>query len=77
MMTRPRAFAALNVLAGALAIASAPWARDARWLDVVFKPVATLAVIAYAFGCGHDTPAIRRRMLAGLVLSLAGDVTLL
>lgn len=76
-MTRPHALAVLTVVAGLLAIASAPWALDAPWLNVVFKPIATLAVIAYALGRGHGDPTIRRWVLAGLVLSLCGDVALL
>lgn len=76
-MTRPHALAVLTVVAGLLAIASAPWALDAPWLNVVFKPIATLAVIAYALGRGHGDPTIRRWVLAGLVLSLGGDVALL
>jgi uncharacterized membrane protein YhhN len=60
-----------------LAIAAAPWALGQPWLAWVFKPLATLGVIAYAAGRGHDAPATRRWVLAGLVASLAGDVALL
>lgn len=77
MLTRSQALAAAAALAGALAIAAAPWALAQPGLNFVFKPLATLAIIAYAYGRGHDAPAMRRWVLAGLVLSLAGDVALL
>jgi len=60
-----------------LAIVSAPWALAMPVLNFVFKPLATLIVIAHAWGRGHHTPLVRRWVLAGLVLSLAGDVALL
>lgn len=69
--------AALTVVFGALAIASAPWALAMPWLSFVFKPLATLAVIAYAWPRGREQPLLRRWVLIGLVLSLAGDVALL
>ncbi len=65
------------VAAAALAIASAPWALDQPLLNFVFKPLATLAIIAFAWGRGHDAPAVRRWVLVGLVCSLAGDVALM
>jgi uncharacterized membrane protein YhhN len=65
---------ALGVSA-ALAIASAPWALDQAWLNFVFKPLATLVVIAYAWGRGIG--AQRSWVIAGLLLSLAGDIALL
>lgn len=77
MLTRSQALAAAAALAGALAIAAAPWALAQPVLNFVFKPLATLAIIMYAFGRGHDAPAMRRWVLAALVLSLAGDVALL
>ncbi|WP_181178966.1 lysoplasmalogenase [Methylibium rhizosphaerae] len=49
----------------------------ARWLAFVFKPLATVLVIAHAAGSTGDTGVRRRWVLAGLVLSLAGDVALL
>lgn len=76
-MTRTIALAAATAVCAALAVVSAPWALGQPWLNFVFKPLATLAVIAYAQGRGHDTPTVRRWVLAGLVLSLAGDVALL
>jgi uncharacterized membrane protein YhhN len=67
----------LLVASGALAILSAPWALALPWLNFAFKPLATLAVIAHAAQRGHDRPAVRRWVLVGLGLSLAGDVALL
>lgn len=61
----------------ALAIASAPWALATPILNFVFKPLATLIVIAHAWRRGRDAPVVRRWVLAGLVLSLGGDVALL
>ena len=46
-------------------------------LAFVFKPLATLLVIAHAARRAGDTPLRRRWVLAGLVLSLVGDVALL
>jgi len=79
-MTSPvpsRWLALALVACAALAIASAPWALDAPVLNFVFKPLATLIVIAYAWQRGHNAPVVRRWVLAGLVLSLGGDVALL
>jgi uncharacterized membrane protein YhhN len=73
--TVPLALATLAC--AALAIAAAPWALDRPWLNFVFKPLATVLIIALAAGRGGDTPVVRRWVLAGLVLSLAGDVALL
>ena len=64
------------VACAALAIASAPWALAMPALNFVFKPLATLCIIAYAHGRGDDT-LLRRWVLAGLWLSLAGDIALL
>ncbi len=64
----------------ALAIASAPWALAMPALNFIFKPLATLCVIAYATGRGAAPGAdggLRRWVLAGLWLSLAGDIALL
>lgn len=48
-------------------------------LPVLFvaKPLATVLIIVHAARRGHDEPVARRWILAGLVLSLAGDVALL
>ncbi|MDP1899600.1 MAG: lysoplasmalogenase [Rubrivivax sp.] len=65
------------VASAALAVAAAPWALDLPLLAFVFKPLATLIVVARAWGRGHDLPWARRWVLAGLWCSLAGDVFLL
>ena len=78
MPPRPFPFLALALVASAaLAIASAPWALDVPALAFVFKPLATLIVIAHAARRGEGLPQVRRFVLAGLALSLAGDVALL
>jgi len=77
---RARWLAAGLCLCAALAIASAPWGLAMPVLNFVFKPLATLCVIAYAHGRGAVAGAEvaeRRWLLAGLWLSLAGDVALL
>ncbi|MFT3666333.1 lysoplasmalogenase [Piscinibacter sp.] len=71
------ALVAAWLASAALAIASAPWALAQPWMNFVFKPLATVLVIAHAWPRGRDTPQLRRWVLAGLVLSLAGDVALL
>lgn len=73
---RPLWLAAL-ALSALLAIVAAPWALAQPWLYFVFKPVTTLLVIALAWPRGRRTPVLRRWVLAGLVLSLAGDVALM
>jgi len=65
------------LLSATLAIASAPWALDAPLLNFIFKPLATLVVIAHAWPRGQGTPVPRRWVLAGLLCSLAGDVALM
>jgi uncharacterized membrane protein YhhN len=60
-----------------LAILSAPWALAMPVLNVVFKPLATLGVMVYAWDRGLDRRVQRRWVLIGLTLSLAGDVALL
>jgi uncharacterized membrane protein YhhN len=67
---------ALGICA-ALAILSAPWALALPMLGFVFKPLATLAVIAHAWPRGAGMPGERRWVLAGLGCSLLGDVALL
>ncbi len=69
--------AAVAAVCGALAILSAPWGLGQPWLNFVFKPLTTLLIIAYAWPRGRAQPAARRWVLAGLWLSLAGDVALL
>lgn len=65
------------VICALLAIASAPWALNQPALNFVFKPLATLIVMVYAWPRGHDTPVVRRWVLTGLCFSLAGDVFLM
>ncbi len=69
--------AAATATCAALAILSAPWALDMPALNFIFKPLATLIVIAYAWGRGADRAPERRWVLIGLACSLAGDVALL
>jgi uncharacterized membrane protein YhhN len=66
-----------TLVCAVLAIASAPWALDQAWLNFMFKPLATVLILAHAWPRGHDRPAARRWVLVGLVCSLAGDVALL
>jgi uncharacterized membrane protein YhhN len=66
-----------GALAAALAIASAPWALAQPGLNFAFKPLATLAVIAWVVLGQGDDAAVRRWIVAGLACSLAGDVALL
>lgn len=72
-----RAFLPLTVLvAASLAIAAALELLP-RPLVFVAKPFATILIGVYAWPRGHDVPAMRRLVLAGLVLSLLGDIALL
>jgi uncharacterized membrane protein YhhN len=64
-------------VAALLAIASAPWALDRAWLNVAFKPLATLCVIAWAALGRTDDGLVKRWIVSGLGFSLAGDVALL
>jgi uncharacterized membrane protein YhhN len=75
MLLPPLAVPAM--VSAALAIASAPWALGQPWLNFVFKPLTTLLVIAHAWPRGRGMPAVRGWVLAGLVLSLAGDIALM
>ncbi|MBK8529300.1 MAG: lysoplasmalogenase [Rubrivivax sp.] len=68
---------AATLVAALLAIASAPWALAQPWLTFAFKPLATILIIVQAWPRGANTPVLRRWLLAGLMLSLAGDVALL
>lgn len=76
-MSRERILAAATVACALLAIVSAPWALAWPVLNFLFKPLATIAVIAYAWGRGRETPRLRRWVLIGLGASLAGDIALL
>lgn len=73
----PAALAATTALCALLAIASAPWALGLPALNFIFKPLATIAIIAFALQRGADQPLPRRWVLTGLLCSLAGDVALL
>ena len=66
-----------GAVAALLAIASAPWALDRAWLNLAFKPLATLCVIAWAALGRSDDGLVKRWIVIGLVFSLAGDVALL
>ena len=72
-----RALPAVGAVAAVLAIASAHWALDMPWLNVVFKPLATLCVIAWAALARTDDALVKRWIVVGLVCSLAGDIALL
>ena len=67
----------IGAIAALLAIASAPWALDRAWLNFVFKPLATLCVIAWAALGRSDDGLVKRWIVIGLAFSLAGDVALL
>ena len=67
----------LGACAALLAIVSAPWALGRPELNDLFKPLATLCVIAWAASAPTDDPRVKRWIVAGLVFSLGGDVALL
>jgi len=67
----------IGAAAALLAIASAPWALDKPALNVVFKPLATLCVIAWTALSRSDDGLVKRWIVIGLVFSLLGDVALL
>lgn len=73
----PSVLAAAVAASGALAILSAPWGLAQPWMNLVFKPLTTLLIIAYAWPRGSARPVVRRWVLAGLLLSLCGDVALM
>jgi uncharacterized membrane protein YhhN len=76
--TRPDgAYAAALAICAALAVASAPWALAMPWLSFVFKPLATIVIIAFARQRRAGRADVRRWVLVGLVLSLGGDIALL
>ncbi len=77
MTTPQRWLPAALVLCAGLAIVSAPWALHAPMLNFIFKPLATLIVLAHAWPRGHDAPVPRRWVLIGLLCSLVGDVALM
>lgn len=63
-------------LAAAVAIGAGLGLLPAGWVFVA-KPLTTVLLIVLAWPRGTDTPKLRRLVLVGLVLSLAGDVALL
>lgn len=71
-----RALAPATLLSAALAIAAGVGALPPVLL-FVFKPLATLLIVAHAWRRDGGPPAVRRAVLLGLVLSLSGDVALL
>jgi uncharacterized membrane protein YhhN len=66
---------AATVVAALLAMLAEPLGQP--WLAFVFKPLASMLVIAYAWRRGAAAPAMRRWLRAGLVLGLLGDIALL
>jgi uncharacterized membrane protein YhhN len=64
------AASAIAAIAASLGVLPPPF-------SVVFKPLTTLLLIARAWPRGVDRPTLRRWVIAGLVLSLVGDVALL
>jgi uncharacterized membrane protein YhhN len=71
-----RVLPAAIVLAAGVAIGAGLGLLPAWWVFVA-KPLTTVLLIALAWLRGTDTPPLRRLVLAGLGLSLAGDVALL
>ena len=65
------------IASAALAIAAAPWALNQPLLAWIFKPLATLLVIAHAWPRGGDQLSARHWVRLGLIWSLVGDVALL
>lgn len=68
---------AATAACAALAILSAPWALGLPILNFVFKPLATLAIILFAWNRGRAQAVQRRWVLIGLAFSWVGDVALL
>jgi uncharacterized membrane protein YhhN len=65
------------IASATLAIAAAPWALNQPELAWIFKPLATLLVIAHAWPRGSDQLSARHWVRLGLIWSLVGDVALL
>ena len=76
-VTRNRLWGCAVAASAALVIAAAPWALHAEALSVVFKPLTTALLIAYASSRGRAMPDERRWVLIGLAFSWCGDVALL
>ena len=71
-----RALPWLVLVASAVAIGAALELLP-RPLLFAAKPLATIGIAVFAWSRGHDTPAMRKLVLAGLGLSLLGDIALL
>jgi uncharacterized membrane protein YhhN len=71
-----RLLPAATLLSAALAIGAGVGLLPIVWL-FVFKPLTTVLVIVHAWRRDGGPPNLQRAVLAGLVLSLAGDVALL
>lgn len=69
-------WAAFIGASGALCIAGSIGLLPA-WSSFLFKPLTTILIIAYAWHRGGGEPNQKRFIVAGLVLSLAGDIFLL
>jgi uncharacterized membrane protein YhhN len=67
----------LALASAVLAIVADTWWPQLPWLFMVFKPLTTALVIAWAWRRGEPGSPVRRALLAGLVLSLGGDIALL
>ena len=70
------ALALATLLSAAAAIGAGVGALPPALL-FVFKPLTTVLIVAQAWRRDGGSPAVRRAVLAGLLLSLAGDVALL
>lgn len=78
-MSRTRALDAAILASALLAIAGSSWALAAPALVFACKPLATVLILARAWPVGGWRVAsrVQRFVLAGLLLSLVGDVALL
>ncbi|HJV96609.1 MAG TPA: lysoplasmalogenase family protein, partial [Albitalea sp.] len=76
MKRRTAALPWMTALSAAIAIAAAVGGLAAG-LAFVFKPLTTALVIAWAWPRGTERPLLRHWVIAGLALSLVGDVALL
>ena len=65
------------VFAAILAIRAYYLDAERRWQAYVFKPLATLLVLALALSQPASVPAYRWALIGGLVFSTAGDVFLM
>lgn len=65
------------LLAAILAIRAYYLDAERRWQAYVFKPLATLLVLALALAQPASAPAYRWALIGGLVFSTAGDVFLM